>query len=91
MGGCLELRQVAPMMETFPSAVTCCWSSSHAPPVPAQDAYGAEINYFAQQLASGKPFDRAPLEEAVTAVELCLAEELSCRTGPCRFSRNKMN
>ncbi|MBN1435465.1 MAG: Gfo/Idh/MocA family oxidoreductase [Sedimentisphaerales bacterium] len=43
------------------------------------DAYCDEIDYFAKQLAAGKPFDAVPLDESIRALELCCASVESCR------------
>ena len=52
-----------------------------SPKLEQADAYGAEIDYFARQLRSGKPFDRVPLTESIAALELCLASKSSCVAG----------
>ena len=52
-----------------------------SPALPAEDAYAAEIAYFARSLAAGAPFDRAPLGESVVALQMCLASRLACEEG----------
>lgn len=51
------------------------------PKLPKLDPYGAEVDYFARCLRSGRPFERCPLEESVAALRMCLASEKSCLTG----------
>ncbi|MDO9542616.1 MAG: Gfo/Idh/MocA family oxidoreductase [Kiritimatiellia bacterium] len=53
----------------------------YCPKLEQLDPYGAEIDYFARRLRAGKPFSRAPLDESITALDLCLASKKSCATG----------
>ena len=50
-----------------------------SPSLPTSDAYGAQIDYFARQTRSNRPFARAPLTAALSALALCEASRLSCR------------
>jgi predicted dehydrogenase len=44
------------------------------------DAYGVEIEYFANCLRKSAPFKRVPLQESITALDICLASARSCQT-----------
>lgn len=55
-------------------------AEAFAPSVETINAYQAEIEYFAQCVLAKKPFDASPLEQAIDALEVCLASEHASQT-----------
>ena len=53
----------------------------YCPKLEQLDPYGAEIDYFARRLRAGKSFSRVPLDDSITALDMCLASKRSCATG----------
>ena len=50
---------------------------SFPPELSSQNAYCAEIEYFAKQIIEGKPFDLVPLEESINSLKICLKSKES--------------
>ena len=51
------------------------------PEIATKDAYAAQLDYFAGRIIADEPFAECPIEESITALEMCLASKQSCRSG----------
>ena len=55
--------------------------TSFFPVLSDDNAYGAEIDYFARRIKAGKPFTRVPIDGVIDVLRMCRASIKSCRTG----------
>lgn len=68
-------RPIGQQLKVFPEE-----GSEFCPELPPQAAYKNELSYFAKQLINNKEFDKVPLSESISALQMCLASRQSCLT-----------
>lgn len=69
-------REKGQRLKVFPKD-----GAAFAPELEEENAYRNEIAYFARQVLRGDPFAESPLDEAIGALEMCLASKRSCASG----------